>query len=311
MVNAETRKTLILYALLAPTLALYLLFFVYPIINGLTMGFYNYNVATPLNYFVFFTPHAKYVGLQNFIFIGQDPVFQRALENTLIIVVANSVAQFLIGFGLAWLAKKYGKVGDVFLSVALIPIVLSFVSVGLMWKWIYDPSFGLLDSLIGFLHINSALKFIRLPTIPSSLPSNPSTALLSILLASNWQGIGLYAVIYSAGLRTISPSIYDSMKVDGLSDLQKIRRVVWPMMKETIALALILVTAASFKIFDLVFALTGMGPTPNDVISVYLYRDLGAGLAGSAAAVAFYMVIIGLALIVIQFRLFRTRSEQK
>ena len=180
-----------------------------------------------------------------------------------------------------------------------------------MWRWIYDPSFGLLNSLIGFLRINNALKFVGLPAIPSSLPSNPSTAVLSILLASNWQGIGLYAVIYSAGLRTISPSIYDSMKVDGLSDLQKIRRVIWPMMKDTIALALVLVLSSSFKIFDLVFTLTGMGPTSSDVISVYLYRFLKYSEGGSAAAVAFYMVIIGIVLIVVQFRLFRTRSNEK
>jgi raffinose/stachyose/melibiose transport system permease protein len=309
MVKAETRKKIVLYALLAPTLTIYLLFFIYPVINGLTFGLYTYDVRTPLNYFIFFTPHTTYVGLENYVNRALDPLFQRALENTLVIVIANSIAQFLIGFGLAWLARKYGRVGSVFLSVALIPIVLSFVSVGLMWRWIYNPSFGLINALVSFFRVNDALKFMRLPTIPSSLPSNPSTAVLSVLLASNWQGIGLYAVIYSAGLRTISPSIYDSMKVDGLSDLQKIRRVIWPMMKDTIALALVLVMSASFKIFDLVFALTGRGPTYTDVISVYLYRYLGSGDAGNAAAVAFYMLIIGVALIVVQFRFFRTKGE--
>jgi ABC-type sugar transport system permease subunit len=311
MVKAETKKTLILYALLAPTLVLYLLFFVYPVINGLTMGLYTYDIRVPLHYFIFFTPHTTYVGLKNYITIALDPLFQRALENTLIIMGACSAAQFLIGFGLAWLARKYGRVGDIFLSVALIPIVLSFVAVGLMWKWIYDPSFGLLDSMISYLRINGALKFVGLPTIPSSLTSNPNTAVLSVLLAANWQGIGLYAIIYSAGLRTISPSIYDSMKVDGLSDLQKITRVIWPMMKDTIALALVLVLASSFKIFDLVFTLTGMGPNSSDVISLYLYRFLKYSEGGSAAAVAFFMLIIGIVLIIVQFRLFRTRRSEK
>jgi raffinose/stachyose/melibiose transport system permease protein len=308
-INAETRKNITLFALLAPTLALYLLFFVYPVVNGLTFGFYKYDVRTPLHYFIFLTPRATFVGLSNYINRAIDPLFQRALENTIVITAANSIAQFLIGFGLAWLARKYGRIGNVFLSVALIPIVLSFVSVGLMWKWIYNPQFGLLDSLVNFLHINDALRFVKLPTIPVSLPSTASTAVFSVLLASNWQGLGLYAVIYSAGLRAIPPSIYDSMRVDGLSDLQKIRHVVWPMMKDTIALALVLVMSSSFKIFDLVFTLTGRGPTYTDVISVYLYRYLGSGDAGNAAAVAFYMLIIGLALIIVQFRFFRTKSE--
>jgi ABC-type sugar transport system permease subunit len=311
MVKAETKKTLILYALLAPTLVLYLLFFVYPVINGLTMGLYKYDIRVPLNYFIFFTPHTTYVGLQNYIFVALDPLFQHALENTLIIMAANSVAQFLIGFGLAWLARKYGKVGDVFLSVALIPIVLSFVSVGLMWTWIYSPSFGLLDSMINYLRINGALRFVGLPTIPVSLTSNPNTMLLSVLLAANWQGIGLYAIIYSAGLRTIPPSIYDSMRIDGLSDLKKITRVIWPMMKETIALALVLVLSSSFKIFDLVYTLTGEGPhISDDVISLYLYRYLKYYEGGQPAAVAFFMLMIGIVLIVVQFRLFRRRSEK-
>jgi raffinose/stachyose/melibiose transport system permease protein len=306
--KAETKRNITLLVLLAPTLALYLVFFVYPVVNGLTFGLYNYDVRSPLHYFIFITPHATFVGLSNYINRALDPLFQRALENTIVITAANSIAQLLIGFSLAWLARKYGRIGNVFLSVALIPIVLSFVSVGLMWKWIYNPQFGLLDSLVKFFHVNDALRFVKLPTIPVSLPSTASTAVLSVLLASNWQGLGLYAVIYSAGLRTIPPSIYDSMRVDGLSDLQKIRHVVWPMMKDTIALALVLVMSSSFKIFDLVFALTGRGPTYTDVISVYLYRYLGSGDAGNAAAVAFYMLIIGLALIIVQFRFFRTKG---
>ena len=307
--KAETKRNITLLVLLAPMLALYLVFFVYPVVNGLTFGLYNYDVRSPLHYFIFITPHATFVGLSNYINRALDPLFQRALENTIVITAANSIAQLLIGFSLAWLARKYGRIGNVFLSVALIPIVLSFVSVGLMWKWIYNPQFGLLDSLVKFFHVNDALRFVKLPTIPVSLPSTASTAVLSVLLASNWQGLGLYAVIYSAGLWTIPPSIYDSMKVDGLSDLQKIRHVVWPMMKDTIALALVLVMSSSFKIFDLVFTLTGRGPTNTDVISVYLYRYLGSEQAGSAAAVAFYMLIIGLALIVVQFRLFRTKKD--
>jgi multiple sugar transport system permease protein len=99
------------------------------------------------------------------------------------------------------------------------------------------------------------------------------------------------------------------MKVDGLSDLQKIRRVIWPMMKDTIALALVLVISASFKIFELVYVLTGGGPGRlTDVISIYLYRYYASFQAGYASAVAFYILLIGLVLIIVQFRFLRTEK---
>jgi raffinose/stachyose/melibiose transport system permease protein len=299
-IKTKSKRNIALYAMLLPTLFLYILFFVYPVINGLSFGFYRYSGVSQVKYFI---------GLRNYFQIAVDPQFQLALYNTVVITIVNSVAQFAIGFGLAWLARKYGRVGSIFLSVALIPIVLSFVSVGLMWQWFYNPSFGLLNALVDFFHVNSALNFIGLPSVPRSLTANPSTSLFSILLAANWQGIGLYAVIYSAGLRTISPSIYDSMKVDGLSDLQKIRRVIWPMMKDTIALALVLVIAASFKIFELVYVLTGGGPGRlTDVISIYLYRYYASFQAGYASAVAFYILMIGLLLVLFQFRFLRTEK---
>jgi len=299
-IKAGSKRTIVLYLLLIPTLTIYILFFIYPVINGLSLGLYKYSGVSQVKYFI---------GLRNYYVIAMDPQFHNALTNTVVITVVNSLAQFAIGFSLAWLAKKYGRVGSVFLSVALIPIVLSFVSVGLMWQWFYNPSFGLVNALVNFFHVNGVLTAVGLPPIPRSLTANPSTSLLSILLAANWQGIGLYAVIYSAGLRTISPSIYDSMKVDGLSDLQKIRRVIWPMMKDTIALALVLVISASFKIFELVYVLTGGGPGRlTDVISIYLYRYYASFQAGYASAVAFYILLIGLVLIIVQFRFLRTEK---
>lgn len=299
-IKTGSKRIIARYLLLLPTLLLYFLFFIYPVINGLSLGLYKYSGVSQVKYFI---------GLRNYADIAIDPQFHNALKNTFIITAVNSIVQFAVGFSLAWLARKYIRVGSIFLSVALIPIVLSFVSVGLMWTWFYNSSFGLLNGIIDFLHVNNALNFVGLPSIPRSLTANPSTALFSVLLTANWHGIGLYAVIYSAGLRSISPSIYDSMKVDGLSDLQKIRRVIFPMLKDTIALALVLVIAASFKIFELVYVLTGGGPGRlTDVISLYLYRYYASFQAGYASAVAFYMLIIGLVLVVIQFKFLRTEK---
>lgn len=275
-----------------PTVILYILFFIYPVINGLSFGLYDWSGISAVKTFV---------GFKNYVNIAMDTAFHTSLINTFTITAANSVVQFIAGFGLAWLALKYKRMGGIFLSIALMPIILSFISVGVMWTWIYNPSFGLLNGLLDFFGLHALTR---------AWTSDRSTALLSILISANWHGAGLYAVIYSAALRTISPSIYDSMKIDGLSDLQKIRRVVLPMMKYALALSLVLCISASFKIFDLVLVLTGGGPGRlTDVISYYLYRYAFTFQAGYASAVAFYLLIIGLALVIIQLKVLRTEKR--
>lgn len=277
--------------MLLPTIFLYILFFIYPVVNGLSYGLYDWSGVSSVRTFV---------GLKNYINIAVDTQFHTALRNTLVITAVNSALQFLVGFSLAWLALKYKRLGSIFLSVALMPIILSFVSVGVMWTWVYNPSFGLLNSLLNSFGLHS---------LTAAWTANPNTALLSILLTANWHGAGLYAVIYSAGLRTISPSIYDSMRIDGLSDMQKIRRVVLPMMKQALALSLVLCISASFKIFELVYVLTGGGPgLLTDVISLYLYRYAFSFQAGYASAVAFYLLVIGLLLVLVQLKLLKTEK---
>ncbi|MCK4477063.1 sugar ABC transporter permease [Candidatus Bathyarchaeota archaeon] len=289
-IKAETRKVIALYLLLLPTVFLYVLFFIYPVINGLSFGLYQWSGVSPVKTFI---------GLKNYFSIVVDPQFHVALRNTFVITGVNAVSQFIFGFSLAWLARKYQRVGGIFLSIALIPIILSFVSVGVMWTWIYNPSFGLLNSLLDFLGLHSLTR---------AWLSNQSTALLSVLVTANWHGVGLYAIIYSAGLRTISPSIYDSMKVDGLSDLQKIRHVVIPMTKAALALSLVITISASFKTFELVYVLTGGGPGRlTDVIALYLYRyAFTFWKAGYASAVALYLIVMGLSLVIIQLKLLHT-----
>jgi raffinose/stachyose/melibiose transport system permease protein len=201
---------------------------------------------------------------------------------------------------MAWLIRKYARLGSILLSIALLPIILSFVSVGLMWSWIYDPSFGLL---------NTALRFLGLGFLAREWIADPSIALYSILITTVWSGLGLYAVIYSAGLKTIPASIYDSTEIDGLSDFQKIRYVVLPLLKDAIALALILSSSHAFKIFDVVWVLTGGGPAfKTETLALNLYRyAFEKWQAGYASAIGVFLFLFSLPLAIIQFKLLRTK----
>jgi raffinose/stachyose/melibiose transport system permease protein len=276
-----------IYLMVLPAILLYAIFFIFPVLEGLTWGFYNWEVVSPTK---------TYVGLSNLTYLASNSDFQRALINTLIITAVFSVAQLVIGFSLAWLARKTPHLGDIFMKVALLPFILSFVAIGVMWHWIYDPNFGLLNGL---------LNSVGLHSLTTEWTANTQTALFSVILANIWGGMGLFAVIYSAGLQTIPQSIYDAMKVDALSDLQKIRRVVLPYMKDAISLSLVLAISSSFQIFALVYVLTASGPgLLTDVLSTALYRTaFKDGQAGLACAIGMVMFLFSMAIVVVQVKL--------
>ena len=278
---------LTIYLMVLPAILLYAIFFVFPVFEGLLWGFYNWQIISPTKTFV---------GLSNLTYLLSNSDFQRALFNTLIITAVFTVAQLVIGFSLAWLARKTPHLGDLFMKVALLPFILSFVAIGVMWHWIYDPNFGL---------INGALNYVGLHALTTDWTANPQTALGSVIMADIWGGMGLFAVIYSAGLQTIPQSIYDAMKVDALSDLQKIRRVILPYMKDAISLSLVLAISGSFQIFALVFVLTSSGPgLLTDVLSTDLYRTAFTDWqAGLACAIGIFMFLFSMAIVVIQLKL--------
>jgi ABC-type sugar transport system permease subunit len=277
------------HIMIAPALIFYFIFLAYPVVNGFWLSLHRWSGVSPV---------MTFTGLENYVKLLFDPFFQRALKNTLIIAFAGLAIRFVGGFSLAWIAVGYRKMGNVFLSVALMPFVVSFVAIGIMWAWIYDPSFGL---------INSFLKFVGLGFLARPWLGEPTTALIAIIVTSSWQSIGLYALIYAVGLQRISQSIYDSIKIDGLSTLQGIRHVILPMLKPVIAVGFVLAMSASFKIFDLVYVLTERGPAfSTDVLATYLYDSaFDKWMAGYASAIGFYLFIFCLVLVVIQLKLIR------
>jgi len=267
-----------LYLMLVPAVLFYSIFRIYPILQGIYLSFFRWSGISP---------QKEFIGLSNFISLFSDPQFYLAFKNTLIITIVCIVAQLSIGFILAWLSLKHFLVGRIFQSVVLLPYLTSLVIVGTIWTWIFDPSIGILNNL---------LELIGLASLKQVWLGNPGTALLSILIAMNWQGFGLYVILFGVGLETISKSLYESAKVDGLSDFQTIRYVILPMLKEVIFVGFILIVTTSFKTFELIYIMTGGGPAySTEVLAFYLYRSTFEMLkAGYGSAIANVMLIITL-----------------
>ncbi|MEM3506240.1 MAG: sugar ABC transporter permease [Candidatus Bathyarchaeia archaeon] len=267
-----------LYLMLVPAFLFYFVFRIYPIFQGIYLSLFRWSGVSP---------QREFIGLSNFILLFSDPQFYLAFKNTLIITIVCIIAQLSIGFILAWLSLKHSLIGRIFQSVVLLPHLTSLVIVGTIWTWIFDPSIGILNNLLGLIGLTS-LKQVWL--------GNPGTALLSILIAMNWQGFGLYVILFIAGLKAISKSLYESARVDGLSDFQTIRYVILPMLKEVIFVGFILIVTASFKTFELIYIMTGGGPAySTEVLAFYLYRSTFEMLkAGYGSAIANIMLVIAL-----------------
>jgi len=286
------RGTGVLYLMLIPVFLFYFIFRIYPIMQGIYLGFFEWSGISP---------QKNFVGLSNFINLLYDPQFRLALQNTLVITFTCVAVQLSLGFSLAWLSVKYRKIGRVFQSIALFPYLISLVIVGTIWTWIFDPSIGLLNSL---------LKGIGLGSLTRAWLGEIGIALLAVLITMNWQGFGLYVILFSVGLGTIPRAIYDSSKVDGLSDFQTAKHIIIPMLKEVFVVGFILIVAASFKTFELIYIMTGGGPAySTDVLASYLYRSSFEMLkAGYGSAIASYMLIFCILIAIFYIRTVKAKE---
>ncbi|MEM2960468.1 MAG: sugar ABC transporter permease [Candidatus Bathyarchaeia archaeon] len=281
-----------LYLMLVPAVLFYFILRIYPIFQGIYLSLFRWSGVSP---------QKEFVGFSNFISLFSDPQFYLAFNNTLIITTVCIVAQLSIGFILAWLSLKHFLFGRIFQSVVLLPYLTSLVIVGTIWTWIFDPSIGILNNL---------LELIGLASLKQVWLGNPGTALLSILIAMNWQGFGLYVILFIVGLEAISKSLYESARVDGLSDFQMIRYVILPMLKEVIFVGFILIVTTSFKTFELIYIMTGGGPAySTEVLAFYLYRSTFEMLkAGYGSTIANIMLIIALIITAFYIKAMRVKE---
>jgi raffinose/stachyose/melibiose transport system permease protein len=158
--------------------------------------------------------------------------------------------------------------------------------------------------------LNSLLKGIGLGSLTRAWLGEIGIALLAVLITMNWQGFGLYVILFSVGLGTIPRAIYDSSKVDGLSDFQTAKHIIIPMLKEVFVVGFILIVAASFKTFELIYIMTGGGPAySTDVLASYLYRSSFEMLkAGYGSAIASYMLIFCILIAIFYIRTVKAKE---
>ena len=258
MFQASRRRLVIPFLL--PQTILYILFMFIPLV--LTVGYA----------FTDREGHGRvtqFAGLHNFTIIIKDSFFLNAMKNSFFLVIVGGVLLFVPAILMAWSLHQPIKGKSYFRFVILAPVVLSVSVAGLLWKWLYNPSFGL---------INPFMEAAGLGQLAKPWLGDPSTALTAIIIASIWHGIGTWVLLLSAGLERIPPDLTDAAKVDGSNDWHVFRHITIPLMWDVLRILLVLWVMQALQAFSFIYVMTGpygvgspLGST--EVMATYVFDN--------------------------------------
>ncbi|MCL6525719.1 MAG: sugar ABC transporter permease [Thermaceae bacterium] len=265
-------------AFLAPTVLLLAVFVAWPILESTRLSFTQW---TGLG------KSQTYVGWSNWLRLMQDIMFWKALGNNLILAGLSIAIQLPIALALAVLLDKGGQRMRWFKLAYFLPLLISSVAVGFLFKYIYDPNFGLLNAILNGIGLGSLAK---------SWLGDPSVALYAVLAVICWQFIPFYMLIFLAALTAIPSELHDAAVIDGANENQFFWRIVLPMLQGTIRTAAVLSLIGSLRYFDLIYVLTGGGPSgATELMATYMYKQAFASFNfgyGSTVAVALILVVL-------------------
>ncbi len=271
------------YALVLPAVLAYTIFSVYPLIDVFGLSFQKWNGLTDTKEYVGF---ANYLGIFN-----NDPVFWVAFKNTIIWTVISVLIPPALGFLLALSLNQNIPGKTPLRAMFYLPVIIAPIAVATMWRWMYDPFFGL---------FNSILTDFGLQTLILDWLGDRKVALYSIFVAYVWQVAGFSMVLFLAGLQNVSQTLVEAARIDGASRLGIFRHVTLPALAPTITIVVILSLINSLKAFDIVYGMTGGGPAQSTQMlalwgftqSMQIY-DFGRG-----SAISVVLLIITLAIVI-------------
>jgi multiple sugar transport system permease protein len=261
--------------LLLPSVGFLLLMTIFPTIYSLWMSTQQYNLSRP--------DLAHFVGLRNYGQLLSDDIFWKAVRITLIFSVSVLVLQFLIGFFIANLFDRERRGMNLLRTLFIIPVFASPVALGLTWRYMYQPGYGL---------INYILESVGLPRV--NWLASTEWALPAVIVADVWQWTPFVALILLAGMQSISPEITEAAELDGLTRFQYLRRIVLPLLTPIIVVVGLIRLIDALKTFDLIYIITRGGPgTATYTLPLHAYATgFASFLMGPSAAIAWVVVII-------------------
>lgn len=293
--RARRRGALVPYAFLLPGTLLFVGLMLWPMAQAFWMSLFDWSVAP--------NRPSTFVGLGNYARAAGDPVFWRALVNTLLYMGVTVPAQMALGLLTAVLLDRIRRGRVLFRTLFYLPVVTSWVVVSLLFKYLFNSQAGFVNwvlvDLFGFADSNIAWLQGRW------------TALTVIALLGIWKGMGWSMLIFLAGLRGVPNELLDAAAVDGATPRQTFFRVTLPSLRPVVAFVTVMLVIGGFNVFISVFLLTGGGPArQTEVLLTYMYGQAFGFLEfGYGAAIAYVLTAIVFGVSVLQMRLFRYGQE--
>lgn len=272
------------YALLSPAVLVTLAIVFLPMVQAVWMSLHDYVLFRPKNF--------PFVGLKNFIAALQDDVFWISLRHTVLWIGITVPAQLLLGLVTALLLNQKFAWRPVARALIIIPWALPSVVIALMWVWIYDSNYGILNDLL-----------LRANILKTAIPwlANPDTALYAIILTLTWQGFPFFAVMILAGLQSIPASYYEAASIDGAGTWRQFWHITLPGISGVVVTAVLLRTIWVANSIDVIFVMTGGGPGYSTyTLPLYAFIKARTGLDfgyGTAIAVLFTIMLLGIVIL--------------
>src|ERR1700739_4092021 len=270
-------------ALLLPTVVLLGMFIAYPFVKGVELSVTDTKVGVA----------GSFVGLSNFAALASDSIFRIAVWNTCLYTVVTTIFKLALGLWLALLLNKNFKGKAFTRAFILLPFIIPTVLSTLAWKWMFDPTFSVINwGLFRLGVIDSRINWL----------GDPHLALISVMIVNVWRGVPFYAISLLAGLQTISPELHEAAAIDGARAWQRFRHVTWPLLLPVTLVIVLFSVIQTFADFQLVYVLTGGGPAnATQLFATYAYQlGIGTGLLSQGAAISLAIFPILLLVVIVQ-----------
>ena len=272
----KQRRTIVAWVALAPVLIWLLVYKYIALVWNVVLTFFDRS----------YTGEMTFVGLEHWMTLAQDPIFPRALFNTIILFGTIPVGIALALF-LAILLNQEFPGAKVFRSVFFLPYITMMVAIAVIWEYMLHTELGV---------INQILLGIGIISDPISWLGSGNWALFSVFMVHIWKTAGFYIIIILAGLQTIPEQVYEVSRIDGANQWQRFRHITLPLLKPTIGVCTLVGVVISFRLFDLILVMTGGGPgASTEILLTWIYQQsFSNGNFGYGAVLSVVMVILTL-----------------
>ncbi|MGG6309748.1 carbohydrate ABC transporter permease [Paenibacillus macerans] len=275
--NKALRNPLIYGLFVLPAFILFLAFFIYPIFTAINNSFTSWNGISK---------NMAYIGLDNYVMAFEDQAFWKSVRNNVYFIVFSCLIQVPIIIIFSLLIANVKKLKGLYKTAVFMPSIMSTAVIGILWGFIYNPDFGLMNELLGVFGVP-----------PVYWLSDKSWAMIAILITNAWQWTGFYIVMVLAAILSIPRELDEAAAIDGANGIQRAFKITIPLIMPIISVVVMLSVAGAMKAADIVLVMTKGGPAGStDVMATYMIRyaitSFRHGFGNSIAVLIFVFTII-------------------